>query len=148
MTGRLVEIAIKEKSRAPMHLLSEVEVSRESGLKGDRRGHSRGRQVTVLAKEAWEQACSDLGLPLQWTARRANLLVEGLDLAETTGQRLQIGDLVLEITGETRPCERMEEAKTGLRETLSPDWRGGVTCTVISGAVIQAGDPAELLHAD
>ena len=34
----------------------------------------------------------------------------------------------LEVTGETDPCERMEEIQPGLFQALAPGWRGGVTC--------------------
>jgi hypothetical protein len=34
----------------------------------------------------------------------------------------------------------MELALRGLREALSPDWRGGVTCKVLSGGSVEIGD--------
>jgi MOSC domain-containing protein YiiM len=77
---------------------------------------------------------------LPWTDRRANLLIEGLQLEETTGRLLRVGDLLLEVTGETKPCDRMEEAAPGLRGALSSDWRGGVTCRVVEGGSISVGD--------
>jgi MOSC domain-containing protein YiiM len=60
------------------------------------------------------------------------------------GQVLSIGDLRLEITGETDPCERMTEACPGLREALTPGWRGGVCCRVLSGSEIRIHDPVTL----
>ena len=55
-----------------------------------------------------------------------------------------IGDLVLEITGETDPCSRMDEARQGLRLALTPEWRGGVCCRVVTGGDIAVGDAVRL----
>ncbi len=121
-----------------------IAVSVEAGLDGDFRGRTRGRNVTVLSREGWEAACKALGDELAWTTRRANLLVEGVELPETTGARLAIGDVVLEVSGECAPCERMEEARPGLRDALSTEWRAGVECRVLSGGTVRRGDPVEL----
>lgn len=56
------------------------------------------------------------------------------------GKHLQIGELRLEITGETDPCKKMEIAHIGLEAALTPDWRGGVTCRVLNDAMIHLGD--------
>ena len=76
---------------------------------------------------------------MPWTVRRANLLIEGLDLRETTGARLRIGDVVLQVSCETEPCYRMEEAVPGLKAALEPGWRGGVCCRVVKGGAITPG---------
>lgn len=130
-----------------MTLHTERAVGLVTGLEGDFRGRTRNRQVTVLSREAWAAACAAVGADLPWTTRRANLLVEGLDLEETTGQRLHIGEVVLEITGETRPCTRMEEAHAGLREALTPGWRGGVTCRVVTPGTVRTGATVRLMPA-
>ena len=138
--GKLLGIAIRAKSRAPMREFERIEITTEEGCRGDARGKPGKRQVTVLSREAWEAACADLGQTLPWTARRANLLVEGLDLAESKSALLCIGDVVLEISGETDPCRRMTKVAKGLRESLTPAWRGGVCCRVIQGGRINIGD--------
>ena len=67
-------------------------VSAARGVEGDFRGKPGRRQVTVLAREAWEAACADVGHELGWTTRRANLLVEGVELTGTAGQQLRMAD--------------------------------------------------------
>ena len=144
MPGRVLELARRAATRAPMEVLDEASVTVDGGLSGDIRGKLKGRQVTVLSRESWDAACRELGRELPWTTRRANILIEGLDLADTAGRTLRFGDLKLAITGETDPCQRMDEQAEGLREALLPDWRGGVTCTVTQAGSVGVGDGVEL----
>jgi len=144
MTGKVLGIARRAKSRAPMELIEAATVSLEAGVEGDSRGKPDARQVTVLTREAWDAACAELGKAPPWTTRRANILIEGLRVEGKLGRIIHIGDLQLEITGETDPCPRMEEQVTGLRQALTPDWRGGVTCRVHSTGRIAVGDAVSL----
>lgn len=144
MSGKVLGLARRASTRAPMEQLEEADVTVEAGVAGDARGRLRGRQVTVLCRESWDEACRDLGRDVPWTTRRANILVEGLDLADTTGRSLTIGDATLAITGETDPCQRMDEQADGLKVALEPGWRGGVTCTVTHAGTVKIGDDAAL----
>ena len=144
MTGTILAIARRNRTRAPMETLERASITVAAGLDGDVRGQLRGRQVTVLTREGWDAACADLGKALPWTTRRANILLEGLALPQAAGDTIRIGDVALRITGETDPCSRMEEQAAGLRDALAPDWRGGVTCEVAHGGEIVVGDAARL----
>jgi MOSC domain-containing protein YiiM len=72
--------------------------------------------------------------------RRANLMVSGVRLQDTRFQILRVGDCAIELRGETRPCERMDEAHQGLRKALEEGWGGGVFGRVIQGGEIRVGD--------
>lgn len=149
MSGRLVGIARRDARRAPMEEVETIAISLAAGLDGDHKGaRFPQRQVTVMAIEAWRAALQDLpGTPnLPWTARRANLLVEAVDLPRAKGGLIAIGAVQLEVTNKTVPCGRMDEAHVGLLKALHPDWRGGVTCRVVSAGVVQIGDGVEILH--
>jgi len=131
------------------------EISLERGLEGDHKGaRFPRRQITVMANEAWIAALADLPLlenststDLSWTTRRANLLVEQVELPRAKGGIVAIGSVQLEITGQTVPCRRMDEAQPGLLKALYPDWRGGITCRVLQEGVIQLGDAVNVLFA-
>lgn len=142
--GTLVAIARKSKPGQVMEEVNSATIDVDTGIEGDWRGTPRvggpdDRQISVLSAEAWQSVCQDVGNDLPWTYRRANLLVKGLELSHTTGDRLTLGPVTLEITCETVPCERMDEQLTGLTQALVPDWRGGVCCRVISGGSIKVG---------
>ena len=143
-TAKLLGIAIKPKRWQPMHTLAAMELSVAAGLAGDCRGKPGPRQVTLLSQAAWRAACAELHVDLPWTTRRANLLVDNLPLIEASGARLVIGQAVLEITGETDPCARMEKAQQGLFAALKRDWRGGVCCRVLRGGPLAVGMDVEL----
>lgn len=149
-SGRLLAIATRHRSRGAMLELPHAAVTHRGGVVDDFRGRPGRRQVTVLSLEDWQAACAQAGRPeLPWTTRRANLLVTGIDLAAANraaaagaeGCVLRVGPVELEVTGETAPCDRMEEACPGLRAALAVGGRGGVTCRVRRGGELAAGDP-------
>lgn len=143
MSGRLIGIARARELRAPLEELREAQVSVARGIEGDARGVKSKRQITVLFREGWDDACRDLGVALPWVTRRANLYVEGVERPRQTGGRLKIGAIELEVMLETDPCMLMERAHAGLKHALTPDWRGGVCCNVVTGGVIRIGDTVE-----
>ena len=145
--GKVVEIATRIKSRAPMVVYASTKVSFEHGVGDDSRGLIKGdRQVTVMTKESWDAVCQELGRKLHWTTRRANIMVEGVDLKDSTGLILKIGDFYLEITGEMEPCQRMDDQFVGLTKALVPDWRGGVTCKILSEGIIRENDTVNVME--
>ncbi len=143
--GVLLGIARHARPKAPMEVIEHARVTPETGIAGDFRGAMKGkpykRQVTLIERGDWDAAMAEVGHSIGWQERRANLLVDGLDLPQTKGVRLRIGvDVVLEVTRETDPCERMEALADGLRAALTPDWRGGACAMVITGGEIAVGD--------
>jgi len=145
MIGNLVGIARAPELGAPLEEMTLASISVERGLAGDARGTKPGRQVTVLFREGWEDACRDLGIELPWVTRRANLLLANLERPQEAGGLLRIGEVELQITMETRPCHLMDRAYDGLRAALRPDWRGGVCCVVRRGGEIKLGIAAEYM---
>jgi MOSC domain-containing protein YiiM len=109
------------------------------GLEGnaDQRGR---RQVTIISAERWAAVVAGLGHAVDPGARRANLLVSGIDLEASHGRILVIGACRLRINGETRPCEQMDAAYKGLRAALDPHWGGGAFADVVEGGTIAIGD--------
>lgn len=141
--GELQAIWIKRGKRGPMDPVDAAELVAGRGLAGNADQGGR-RQVTLLERERWEDALAELGdgVEVDPSARRANLLLEGVELRETRGRVLRIGRCRLEIQGETTPCHRMDDAFQGLQEALRPDWRGGAYATVLEGGELRVGQEA------
>ena len=142
----LTGIALHRERKGPIETLDTVAVSVEHGIEGCCRGILRPnsknrRQVTVMEAGDWAAASLEAGADLAWWNRRVNLLTEGVDLPQTEGARIRIGaEVVLEVTVECEPCERMDALHMGLQQALRPDWRGGACTRVVSGGHIAIGD--------
>lgn len=135
-----------------MHTAISGEVSVVEGLRGDFRSalastkSTARRQISLLEGDSWRAAQVDSGCLADWFHSRRNLLVEGLRLPRQPGARLAIGaSLVLEVTCECYPCERMDDLHPGLRAALTPDWRGGVLARVITDGHIAVDDTIRIL---
>src|SRR5882672_4371924 len=132
-------IAVRDASRAPMKEQQQVEVTLAHGIVQDYRGIGL-RQVTFLDVGQWQEVLDGLGVDLPWYTRRANVLIEGIDLPAAVGRRLQVGACRFAIGGETTPCERMNEIQPDLRRLLTPALRGGVWGKVLQGGALHVGD--------
>jgi MOSC domain-containing protein YiiM len=99
------------------------------------------RQVTLLSREHWDELTAHLPNP-DPIVRRANLLLSGIDLRASRGKTIRIGGCRIRVLGETRPCERMDEACDGLRDALSAPWGGGAFGEILKGGEIGVGNPA------
>jgi MOSC domain-containing protein YiiM len=137
--GLLQAIFVKRMKRGPMDPRERAALVAGRGIVGNA-DQGRRRQVTILEAERWAEATGELGAILDPAARRANLVVTDLQLAGSRGRVLTIGPCRLRILGETRPCERMDEALPGLRAAMDPDWRGGAFAEVLNDAEIAVGD--------
>lgn len=149
MQGELIGISRRPAHRAPSEHLESIGISTEHGVEGDHKGQKfKRRQVSVLALEDWQAALTEIGADPEtdWMVRRANLLVSGLELPRSVGSILSIGPVGLEVTDETVPCGRMDEAIPGLRRALAPHWRGGVTCRVLTPGTVAVGEVVTVTH--
>ena len=114
--------------------LDEVTIVADLGLEGDWRSRrQRSRQITLVEAEALEHVARDLGL-----GERAAGQLASPDRRprhrphDTGGQRLRLGEVLLEVGRALRPCANME-AKIARGAERARDGRGGVRARVVAG---------------
>lgn len=103
------------------------------------------RQVTLIQAEHLPVIAALAGLDgVTPELLRRNIVVSGVPLLALKDARFQIGDVVLEGTGECHPCSRMEE-NLGEGGYNAVRGHGGLTARVIVGGVIREGDSVTAL---
>lgn len=139
--GQLRAIYLKRCKRGPMDPRPSATLIAGRGIEGNADQGGR-RQVVLLAEEGWAAATAGLGVDLDPSARRGNLLLSGIALEKTRGRVLRIGPVRLRIWTECTPCYQMDQACDGLKLALRPHWRAGACAEVLAGGTIHVGEEA------
>ena len=167
--GRLEAIFLRPARRAAVQSVASTLAWPGQGLAGDRSARVKEvkevhladanaafhaltspgskRQVTLLQAEHLPVIAALAGLPeVAAAALRRNLVVSGLNLLAAKSlfrdqpMILQIGPVVLEISGPCEPCSRMEEV-LGSGGYNAMRGHGGLTARVLVGGRFFVGDP-------
>ncbi len=139
MTGKVEWIGIRPERKAPVIGKKTVNVDLESGIEGDHPA-SANRQVTIISQEQLESVSTAMGTDvIDPAATRRNIMISGLDFGTLENSKIRIGDVLLEITGPCRPCERMDK-NLGDGGRLAMENKGGWTTRVIEQGAISIGD--------
>jgi MOSC domain-containing protein YiiM len=135
MTPAVVALFVCKASRAPLVAMDRVEALVETGLQGDRHAKAGSRrQVLLIGQETLDQ----FGLAPGQV--REQVTVRGIDLERLAfGARIRVGTALLEIANPCHPCERMEEIRPGLKDTLVG--RRGRFVRVVEAGSFAVGDP-------
>lgn len=136
--GRVVGIAVRTGPGAPMKELDEVLAATDGGLEGDNPSSLR-RGVTLISQPQWRTVNQELGSDLPWHTRRANVLIDAPSLGDLIGATIALGNVLVRVEGETKPCTVMDAAQAGLLNALKPDGRGGVHGHILAGGLIRVG---------
>jgi MOSC domain-containing protein YiiM len=133
--AEIVSIWIKPAHRLPMKRVDQAELVAGRGLVGNA-DQGGWRQVTIIDEDAWRNATEELGVDVDPSARRANVMIRGLNLEGSRGRKLILGDCVINIRGENPPCRLMDQ----MQKFLKPHWRAGIFGEIVKGGTIRAGD--------
>jgi len=120
-----------------MQEMAKARLLADSGIEGcahSRRGSKR--QVLLVDRETLQ------AMDLAPGIIRENITTEGLAVNSLDiGQRLRIGDALLEVSIVCTPCDQLEKLRPGLRREIRG--RRGVLCRVLEGGIVRAGDRIE-----
>jgi MOSC domain-containing protein YiiM len=132
------DLFIAVERRKPMKPVEQAMAIVDRGLEGCIHGRPGSRrQILLVDGETLAEFNLTPGIV------RENITTGGLNVAELLpGQRLFVGNAVLEVTIPCEPCGRMEEIRAGLQEALVD--RRGVLCRVVRGGRISRGDAIEM----
>ena len=139
--GQVSHLFLASGSHRPVHKTESALALADYGLQGC--GHGRKgsrRQVLLMDSETLRV------LGLEPGQIKENITTTGLRVNDLgRGQRLQLGDALLEVTGLCEPCSRMDEIRMGLQQELHG--RRGILCRVVEGGRIRCGDTIQLAAA-
>lgn len=132
--GIVSGIFISQQRHAPMTPLTATTIVADFGLQDDRKAQAGSkRQVYLIDHETLSS------VDLQPGDLSENLTIRGMDVNQLAeGQRVRVGDALLEITGPCTVCGVLENVRPGLKEALRG--RRGVLSRVIETGVVHVGD--------
>jgi MOSC domain-containing protein YiiM len=123
----------------PVREVSEAKALADWGLDGC--AHARRaskRQVLLMDAETLAE------MDLHPGQVKENILTQGLDVRGLApGQRLRIGEALLEVTIPCTPCRMFEAIRSGLEAAMRG--KRGMLCRVIADGVIRLGDAIDLV---
>lgn len=117
-----------------MEELNEVQVLEDVGLEGCAHARPQGkRQVLLVDRETLDVFELKPGIV------RENVTTEGLEVnGLAIGQRLQIGEVELQVSAVCDPCEQIEALRPGLQAEMQG--KRGMLCKVLRGGLLRRGD--------
>jgi len=137
----ITRLFLKPKHDQPMQAVLTATAESNKGLAGDIHHGVKKRQVLFVEKETLDE----FGLAPGQV--RENVTVAGVKLAGLpAGTRLQVGDVIFEVTDDCAPCDYIESLRPGLRTAI--EGRRGTLCRVLSGGEVKVGDEVRVVEGE
>ncbi len=136
--GKIVSINISEKKGTVKQPVSSAQLREDFGIIGDAHAGDTIRQVSLLDSESII-AAKEQGIPVDMGDFAENVTTEGIELLSlNVGDKLMVGNGILEITQIGKKCHQMCEVGKRIGDCIMP--KRGVFAKVIKGATISVGD--------
>jgi MOSC domain-containing protein YiiM len=134
----VLAVCISEKKGERKKPVESVELRENHGIVGDGHAGDWHRQVSLLAQESIDKMRA-LGLDVNAGDFAENITTSGINLVSLPiGSRLQIGDVVLEVTQIGKECHTRCAIYYQAGDCVMP--KEGIFAKVISGGIIKPGD--------
>ncbi len=158
--GRLDAIYLRPGRNVPCLSVASTLAVAGQGLLGDRTLNTpsrnplgSNRQITLIQAEHIAVIAAFLNKPVDAAWLRRNLLISGINLLAAKSlfkdqpMQLQIGEVVLALTGPCEPCSKME-AILGKGAYNAMRGHGGVNAHVVLGGELRLGDSVRCVVAN
>jgi MOSC domain-containing protein YiiM len=148
MSGRIIQLSLSDGG-VPKLPVPEAEVG-ELGLIGDRQKHKKihggpDRALCLFSLEVIEKLQRE-GHPIYPGSTGDNVTIAGIDWAVLqTGSRLQLGDVIVELTSTADPCKQIAASFID-RKFRRLDVTGEMRwyCRIVQGGVLRVGMPVRV----
>ena len=124
-----------------MEAVSFVTAVSGEGILGDASYGKRNRQMLLIDSETLSDFQLNPG------DVRENVTLTNFDLTQLSPQdQLQLGEIVLAVTGPCEPCRQLDEIRPGLSSDIKG--RRGVLASVVRGGELKVGDSISLTQGE
>ena len=148
--GKIAFIQIAPTAGERLVSVQEVRAVAGEGLDGDRyfkkigtfsNTPGTGRHLTLVELESIEALKRDLGIDLESTETRRNIVTRDVPLNHLVGREFKLGpEVVVKGMRLCEPCDHLEKLTVkGVSEGLLH--RAGLRAEIIKGGTIRVGDP-------
>lgn len=143
--GKVVAICIsKERGTRKEEVYQQIELIENFGLKGDAHGGNWHRQVSFLEKEQID-IFNEKGGSVVYGDFGENFVLEGVNLSDArVGERINIGDAVIEVTQIGKKCHSKCNVFYSVGECIMPS--KGIFGKVLKGGIIKIGENADIVR--
>jgi MOSC domain-containing protein YiiM len=145
--GKVKGIYLGSRKGEGKSFVESAELIAGHGLKGDSHaGRDPDRQVSLFSIEVLRQMESE-GFQVSAEDLSANLLTEDISLDSLKpGERLRVGETVIEIVEARRPCRNITKIDNRLPKRLYGHC--GQLGVIVKSGVVRTGDDIEVLASD
>ena len=135
----VVALYIAEDNQPGRTQIEAASAIADFGFDGDRKARPGGkRQVLIMPLEILEEFGLGAG------AFKENITTRGVDvMGIARGQKVRVGEALLEATVPCTPCEYLDSIRPGLRQ--ESQGQRGMLFRVLEGGRVRVGDPMVVL---
>ena len=122
--------------------LTDANLIADFGIEGDRKGGNPKRNLNVMCEENLSELGAE-GFNTTPGQMGEQIIIRGLNTSLlNAGDRVQLGDAVIEVINQRTGCERFEHIQQ--KPPAQAATRLGVMARVVSGGAIRVGSPVSI----
>lgn len=140
--GRVLELYVSVKDKDSRDIKEQI-VLDEKGVIGDKfHGKNIQRSILITSKESYDLALQK-GIEIPLGSLGENIMIDINPYSLTSGDKIQIGEALVEITNNCTICNGLSKVDSSLPDLLSDD--RGIFAKTLNGGIIKKGDKVNIL---